>query len=125
MKQRISVEDLKQLTPSQQEKLREWWGEHRQKGDVFICLGNDFLSGKEFAWDGHNKPFNMSIPLVSIGQCIELLESEDCYFVTENEKGKNKYHVIKYSAREGRHDGVVVDGETIISTLFEAVKSIL
>ena len=77
MRQRITVENLKELSPEQQERLRVWWGEHQQKGDVFICLGNDFLSGKEFAWDGHNKPFNLAIPLLSIGQMIELLKEKD------------------------------------------------
>jgi len=71
LKQRISSDDVLQLTPEQQEKLRVWWNEHRQKGDVFICRGNNFLSGKEFAWDGHNKPFNLSIPLLSIGQLLQ------------------------------------------------------
>lgn len=125
MKQRISIEDLKSLAPSQQEKLRVWWDEHRQQGDVFMCLGNDFLDGKVFAWDGHNKPFNLSIPLLSIGQCIEMLESENCYLVTENEKGINQYHVIRYDSWEGRHDGVVYGRKELMGALFEAVKSIL
>ena len=77
MKQHISIENLQELSPEQQEKLREWWSIHQQQGDVFICLGNDFLSGKTFAWDGHNKPFNLAVPLLSIGQMIELLQEND------------------------------------------------
>jgi|GEM_PF-1410294 len=78
MKQRITVSQLQELTQEQQDYLRLWWSERQQQGDVFICLGNDFLNGKQFAWDGHNKPFNMSIPLLNIGQMIEILLGCSC-----------------------------------------------
>lgn len=129
MKQRISPEDLKTLTPSQQEKLREWWNEHRQKGDVFICLGNDFLGGKEFAWDGHNKPFNMSIPLISIGQCIELLQEttqhwhEDLWMNGVNIPTKTGGWEWKWCC--GRGDYNQSDSKELIDALWDAVKSIL
>lgn len=123
MKQRISVEDLTQLTPEQQEKLREWWSINQQQGDVFICLGNDFLSGKVFAWDGHNKPFKMAVPLVSIGQCIEL--------INERDKCINLNHLvidpIKHFEWEVRlrHLDFYNNEIELIDSLWQAVKEIL
>jgi len=63
------------------------------QGDVFICLGNDFLSEKQFVWDGYNKPFNMSIPLLNVGQMFEILLGCSCIDCTlrlldERVKGK-------------------------------------
>jgi hypothetical protein len=117
MKQRITPDDLKSLSPEQQEKLRTWWGEHRQKGDVFICLGNDFLSGKEFIWDGHNKPFSHSIPLISIGQLIELLMDKKAYHLWLSQ---GEYYNFGHN--------VIMDWDSkteLIDCLFQAVKEIL
>jgi len=93
MKQNITIEQLQELTQEQQNKLRDWWNEHQQQGDVFICLGNDFLSGKQFVWEGHNETFNMPIPLLSIGQMFEILLGCSCIDCTlrlldERVKGK-------------------------------------
>ena len=114
MKQRISADDVLQLTPEQQEKLRAWWGEHQQKGDVFICRGNNFLSGKEFAWDGHNKPFNLAIPLLSIGQMIELLDN-----FTEEPSLKNE------NLRLSINRTMWLGNSKLVDSLFQAVKEIL
>lgn len=71
MKQVISSGQLRELTPEQQEKLRKWW--IPQIGDVFMCTGNEFLEGKIFSCDGDNRPISLSLPLLSIGQMIELI----------------------------------------------------
>ena len=120
MKQRISTYQLQELTPGQQEKLREWWSIHQQQGDVFICLGNDFLSGKVFAWDGHNKPFNMAVPLFSIGQLIELLDPKEEAIFT----------MLKYIATDPQIyrvniNGAEYFGDSMCDCLWEAVKEIL
>ena len=120
MKQRITVNQLHELTPDQQNKLREWWSIHRQQGDVFICHGNDFLNGKTFAWDGHNKPFNMAIPLVSIGQCLSILEryapmlgmKHGCYGSWYLEIWTEESHKI-------------FEDKECVDVCFQAVKSIL
>ena len=120
MRQHISIENLQELSPEQQEKLRAWWSSHQQQGDVFICLGNDFLSGKTFSWDGHNKPFNKSIPLVSIGQMIELIDPRE----------ETIFTMMKYIASDSKIYRVCVNGteyfgDTMCGCLWEAVKSIL
>jgi len=114
MRQRITVENLAELSPEQQEKLKVWWGEHQQKGDVFICLGNDFLSGKEFAWDGHNKPFNLAIPLLSIGQILQLLDD-----LTEEPSLKNG------NLRLSINRSMWLGNSRLVDSLFQAVKEIL
>jgi hypothetical protein len=77
MKQRISAEQLKELTPEKQEKLREWW--EPKDGDwyydcdlecdhvVFSCESDHYHS---------QYPDNDCLPLLSIGQCIELLKGK-------------------------------------------------
>ena len=75
MKQRISIDDLKSLSPEQQEKLREWWQKHVQEGDKFygeiawdIGVGEGYYFS--YKWD---KPHKDWMPLLSIGQLIQLL----------------------------------------------------
>lgn len=72
MKQRISVEDAQQLTPEQQEKLKEWW--QPGEGDYYI-LPAQFESYSTW-WvldkDLVNKEY--ATPLLSIGQCLCILE---------------------------------------------------
>ena len=125
MKQRISADDVLQLTPEQQEKLRVWWNEHRQKGDVFICRGNNFLSGKEFAWDGHNKPFNLSIPLLSIGQLLQLLEDSGRFkgFHKSDTDGQYKVYII-LDDNQGWNQYIKNDNK-LVNALWQAVKEIL
>lgn len=72
MKQRISAEDLAELTPEQQERLREWWTP--EVGDYIVhdtqgagCLFGDI---------GIMVKAHM-LPRLSIGQCIELLKDKD------------------------------------------------
>jgi len=109
MKQRISPDQLNELTPSQQEKLREWW--KPEESDTYVSPNNveyvvadyPFLDKKDY------------LPLLNIGQCIELLREKDidalgkefwyCAYEIEDEE----YHMI----------------DEMIDRLWEAVKSIL
>lgn len=88
MKQRITVEQLKQLTLEQQKKLRDWWKPH--KWDVYInfeeghtalftfanCLLN-IENGKLISITGLSLSKSSTYPLFSIGQCIEFLREYD------------------------------------------------
>ncbi len=89
MKHRISVDDLWKLAPEQREKLWEWWQPKEEdiiyamnvpfygvlvetvysidKKGRLVCLGEDYDAGNV-----HEK--DECLPLLSIGQMIELLE---------------------------------------------------
>jgi len=89
VKQRITVEQLKELTPEQQERLREWW--RPEEGDyiyyqppqclchsrkaMIVELDGDTEKGDAFLRDEHMYRYLKSecLPRLSIGQCIELL----------------------------------------------------
>lgn len=72
MKQRISAEDLAELTPEQQERLREWW--RPEVGDYIVhdTQGIGCLFGDVDIMDKTHM-----LPRLSIGQCIELLKDKD------------------------------------------------
>lgn len=87
--QRITPEMLSELTQEQKERLREWW--KPQENDVFMakiygakdewdfCVYEVKANGKITAalepYDGHTE-FEKSecLPLLSVGQCIQLLK---------------------------------------------------
>ena len=79
MKQRITVEQLQELTEEQQQRLREWW--KREFGDVFYIT--DYKNNKEAqlqvldrSWQLIVKEYRKEfLPLLSIGQMIELIEN--------------------------------------------------
>lgn len=86
MKQRITAEDLQQLTDAQKQKLREWWkpemGDMCINGNIIILFkhGCSYF-GVNIAWNNdynYNYPSlemvkKYCLPLLSIGQMIELL----------------------------------------------------
>jgi hypothetical protein len=131
MKQRISVEGLKSLTPSQQEKLREWW--KPQEGDIVYwqkwggvetviiretkILG---LPNYDLAFnDGYNSSNKSQLlPLLSIGQCIEILEDKSLNLNNVFIDRKGWETVIWEQNKSYR-------SEELIDALWEAVKSIL
>lgn len=80
MKQRITVEQLNELTEGQKEKLREWW--RPTYGDLAV---SNHYQDKPFSVP--KEPFAKEIctPLLTVGQMIELLLM----------KGANKYPTIQ------------------------------
>lgn len=82
MKKHITPEQLQELSPEQQEGLRDWW--KPQIGDVFVyenkimpVLYADHKVIIVEPYDKYNKEF--CLPLLSIGQCIELLGAEKVF----------------------------------------------
>lgn len=91
MKQHITAEDLQSLTDEQKERLREWWGP--KDGDWFYGTHGggrnySYCGPEQYVWvlspyevDGgvygaslsESPPDEGALPLLSIGQCIELL----------------------------------------------------
>ena len=114
MKQRITSGQLQQLTPFQQEKLRELWQpqfgnilESKKHGEqVFIYNEGDSLYFDEDGYKCDTK--ENCLPLLSIGQMIELLQEKDALGSCVYLDGSS---IIEY-----------VD---ICDRLFQAVKEIL
>jgi hypothetical protein len=64
MKQRITVEQLDELSLNQQNNLYKWWAPKARIGDESISVFEDGKYVREFG------------PLLTIGQCIELLQEK-------------------------------------------------
>lgn len=132
MKQNISVKQLQELTDDQKERLRDWW--KPQKGDWFVACGDIEIAGSFIC--GTIDSYNQAgwcyekkdcLPLLSIGQCIELLGAKDpgswsicCsksggWYITSSNLYAPKYYI----ADGGK------DFEEIIDALWEAVKAVL
>jgi hypothetical protein len=75
MKQRITVEDLNQLTDEQKQRLRDWW-----KPESYDRYASETATGELKPYGVYHWCENPEIqvkdkrfPLISIGQMIELL----------------------------------------------------
>jgi hypothetical protein len=76
MKQRITCEQLKELTEEQKQRLREWW--KPEEGDMYLRLTAngriDFIpftfNTAESRYDNYKE---FKIPLLNIGQMIEIV----------------------------------------------------
>lgn len=72
MKQRITAEQLNELTDKQKQKLWEWW-----KPELYD-FGYDIKEKAPFVRSDLSFPKSKyDYPLLSVGQMIELLESKD------------------------------------------------
>mgnify|MGYP003593115858 CR=1 FL=1 len=116
MKQRITVEQLQELTQEQQERIREWW--KPAEGDWYY--GRIAPWRNEYRelcnYDSGNlgpEPGTDDLPLLSIGQCIELLEDKEIDWLEE--------------IAHGGYDGEIFRsyGGQLIDALWEAVKKAL
>jgi hypothetical protein len=133
MRQRITKEQLDELTPEQKERLRGWWTpaegdwyfltrpyDKMQFTCLFKLLPSEDIS--RFLW--HD-----CLPLLSIGQCIELLNgidpaewtvansnSDGWSIVSSNLYGPDRYCVVQ-------EDGT--DFEELIDALWSAIKKVL
>jgi len=114
MKQIIDVSQLQELSPEQQEKLRAWW--QPQAGGLFASMDSSvsFKSVVDVDGEGYIQdvrdwhPKSECLPILSIGQCIELIIELD---------GK-----VNFS----EFDGFIMRlTENVCDELFNNVKSIL
>ena len=123
MKQRISVEDIKQLTPDQQAKLRAWW--QPQDGDYFSTKYEEQFVGEalpiNYGEYEKAKPSDSECPLLSIGQCLELLGNK-LFSITPPWDSHNRLGTWSIWV-DGQ--GYGEKGDELINVLWQAVKSIL
>lgn len=103
MRQHVTPEQLAELTPEQQEKLREWW--RPEDGDWFADYEKDecvVLKDEVVSW---HCPDNNCLPLLSIGQCIELLGIDKVFRICQ-----------------GSILAATYDGRELIDALWDIVK---
>lgn len=121
MKQRITVEQLNELTDEQKERLREWWkpqtgdwcypvndegySDYCDHGIVIGDVVHDFPHG-----DFSPISYYSCLPLLSIGQMIELTESTN---------------IIKYNGGWALEEDAISFHDELCDALWEAVKNIL
>lgn len=128
MKQRITLEQLKELNQEQQNNLRSWW--KPQIGDLFgfdTYINEQLFDTEDMDYiEIFNKEIKpKSLPLLSIGQCIEYiigisesicLETTD-YDFTESRVGTCIEDLLK--------DNLMGCEYELIDALWEAVKESL
>jgi len=127
MKQRISAEDLAELTPEQREKLKKWWipttgdvvynesdiGKPETPFSIMVTDGYDLE--KDEIIEGVINPYNTDeffedlrgsvLPAMSIGQCIELLGIDKVFRICQ-----------------GPILAATYDGRELIDALWDIVK---
>lgn len=122
MKQRIDSSQLQELTPSQQEKLRAWW--EPQKGDWFVRIEDTcnhlivkLQDNLLFSLTGNGYAKENCLPLLPIGQCIELLG--DDLNVLWNRSGSKVEYEVGYMSKGNTEFS---RSNEPIDALWEAVK---
>jgi len=148
MKRRISVEQLQELTYGQKQKLNEWW--KPQIGDVFLTPDNTTAAIGDYCFytmhctelvqfygnDQNTETLvkvKYCIPLLDIGQMIELLESKDHFFSISKEIAcddlgcLNWGWLIEINTKESPHQIEYMEFSTdgLADCLWKAVKTIL
>ncbi len=140
MKHRIDASQLNELTDEQKQKLREWW--KPQRFDIFydfggkrrlIVLEGELRGNSRVLYYGERRvdyviyhiegDLNTNLlPLLSIGQLIELLESKDeCLNITKRTDLEGLGYEIQLRHLKYWH---FQTGE-LCDALLEAVKEIL
>ncbi len=144
MRQHITVEQLWELTPEQQERLREWWEPKKGDWHYYIKINHTDIISSGFKLDielytNHKEDY---LPLLSIGQCIELLHgrtlngeiglywsdkfSEWNVFIGGRLDPKKEYSSYRLNPNK-EYDGSpssVLENE-LIDALWQAVKEVL
>ncbi|MNW38174.1 hypothetical protein D3C74_152340 [compost metagenome] len=124
MKQRITVEQLKELTGLQQEHLRELYSP--EEGDWFYrSTGEDTeFYGSVMYHDDSGvelfEPEKIDLPLLSIGQMIQLLNPESSTIFTFNSWPNTNPPICEISV-----NGKTFYEKNICDALWESVKKIL
>lgn len=156
MKQRITIEQLQELTVEQQQRLREWW--EPEEGDWYTddneellivdhmrecCQGDycyhlhstkgisipDLSSEQAFNRDIEAIKLGKALPLLSIGQMIELLMYEhrrDIAIIDISMSCKSGLTLITHQwDDEGYNPICIGESYELCDALWQAVKQVL
>lgn len=127
MKQRITVEQLNELTDEQKDKLREWWEPEEGDWYSYTCVYihtpvKEYGCTGVYAYDydkGQEPPD--FLPLLSIGQCIGLLNTSENYKgdVMSIEETGTGWAINKPFSVE------TIESSELIDALWDAIKQAL
>jgi hypothetical protein len=129
VKQRISVEQLQELTEEQKQRLRELWKPQfydvvidNNKYDVIIVFHGGMMCSIDVEMQKRYTKADC-LPAMSIGQMIEILESKFPTLYIENQLPAGLRESIRYRIFQqgaGPHYG-----DTLCDALWQAVKEVL
>ncbi len=135
MRQYITVDQLNELAPEQKERLREWWGP--QDYDVVYHPGYNI---NPISYYEHNQTIYLNhgevtskvekedcLPLLTIGQCIELLFDIGGYDETSGLFiGISRHYAEIFKGWCNCEEGIT-EGKShiLIDALWQAVKKVL
>ncbi len=128
MKQHISPAQLQALTDEQRERLRGWW--IVQEGDRFFAKGKwEDIAGESapgcvesFDYYGLSCNKEDCLPLLSVGQCIQLLGAKLLHI--------NHYHKqwqVSFLREQKEEELFITElyADDLIDALWQAVKEVL
>lgn len=118
MKQHITKDQVLELSENGQRKLREWWFPKANMGDVYQ---EDEIEPEEsiMCCEDEIEDRETVIPLLSIGQMIDFLDSEQKYTFSIFRRTVD-WKVIVNESQYGK-----VLGQELCDSLWEACKDIL
>ena len=131
MKQHIGPSQLAELSDEQKEKLRQWW--EPQKGDMVsrgsesqLCVGVD--NNNLYFERESSKHYFAYLPLLSIGQCIELLDSYLTYLKLSEYSGQWEVRMFSVPGVSSHGMGRLpcsFSADDLIDALWQAVKEVI
>ncbi|MDR0269585.1 hypothetical protein [Paenibacillus sp.] len=138
MKQRITIENLNELSTEQKERLRKWWmGSNPGISDLYVVKVkfDDVISYEgPFVNSGH-RDFNEdyykgeALPLLSIGQMIEIVQGNlknGLVIEYTNDKVSNYLHweIPRFNLPDNRLNNVITNPE-LCDSLWLAIITVL
>ncbi len=139
MKQYIAIEQLRELTPEQQIKLREWWQPQKYERVAYTYRYNNNWETSEILIKGlyNHNPTKVEeesdldgeyvfmkdncLPLLNIGQCIEYLRKYDLDINDTSLKDKEWC----VDLNRGDSNLYLFRSNELIDALWEAIKTYL
>lgn len=110
---------LQELTVEQRERLREWWKPELYQPMVNIYGIDFYLTSLD---GGYLAELNKCFPLLSIGQCIQLLVGKNMFKGFHKSQTDGRFKI--YGENCDKHM-VIYDSLELIHALWQAVKAVL
>ncbi len=119
-KERITVEQLRELTLEQQDLLRQWW--EPRVYDVFYFQLHDYVyvfNGMIEDYDPWDEMYGNSLPLLTIGQMIHMIQQRRyCFYLDEYSRDEDLCDQLWETMKS------LLEAELKINQFFEEVKPV-